>query len=56
MYCWKVIYLPKTNEYECYIFPNTQPNDKNIEDYIISLEMIEKKAGIRFNREKVVLK
>jgi endonuclease G len=56
MYCWKIIYLQSTNEYECYIFPNEQPSDKNIEDYTTSLEIIEKKTGIYFKGEKAIIK
>ena len=45
----------KRNEYECYIFPNAEPIDKNIEDYTTSLEVIEKKTGIHLNGEKIII-
>jgi len=56
LYCWKIIYIPHLSEYDCYIFPNDTPTDKDIEHYSISLEMIEKKTGIYFSGEMATIK
>lgn len=54
-YCWKIIYIPSKNHYQCYIFPNDTRADKEIEDYNISLEIIERKTGIRFKGETATI-
>jgi endonuclease G len=47
-YCWKIIYVESKNEYECYIFPNIKPTNKDFRSYKISLNDIEQKTRIKF--------
>lgn len=49
-YCWKVIYIPSTDEYLCYEFHNIEPfnpNDK-LENHKVDLNTIESLAGVHF--------
>lgn len=49
-YCWKVIYIPSTDEYLCYEFHNIEPyveNDK-LEMHKVDINTIESLAGVHF--------
>jgi len=49
-YCWKVIYIPSTDEYLCYTFHNIEqynPEDK-LENHKVDLNTIESLAGVHF--------
>jgi len=49
-YCWKVIYVPSTDEYLCYEFHNIEPyspNDK-LELHKVDINRIESLAGVHF--------
>ena len=49
-YCWKVIYIPSTDEYLCYEFHNIEPynpNDK-LELHKVDINTIESLAGVHF--------
>ncbi len=52
-YCWKVIYIPSTDEYLCYEFHNIEPylnqdvNDK-LELHKVDINAIESLAGVHF--------
>lgn len=49
-YCWKVIYIPSTDEYLCYEFHNIEPfnpNDK-LELHKVDINTIEALAGVHF--------
>ncbi len=49
-YCWKVIYIPSTDEYLCYTFHNIEPynpNDK-LELHKVDINTIESLAGVHF--------
>jgi len=51
MYCWKVIYIPSIDNYDCYVFPNTYRPDINIECYRTTLEIIQRKSGIYLSKK-----
>ena len=49
-YCWKVIYIPSTDEYLCYEFHNIEPytpGDK-LELHKVDINTIESLAGVHF--------
>jgi DNA/RNA endonuclease G (NUC1) len=49
-WCWKVIYIPGTDEYLCYQFHNIEPynpNDK-LENHKVDINTIESLAGVHF--------
>ena len=49
-YCWKVIYIPSTDEYLCYTFHNIEqynPDDK-LENHKVDVSTIESLAGVHF--------
>ena len=49
-YCWKVIYIPSTDQYLCYEFHNIEPfnaNDK-VNNHKVDLNTIESLAGVHF--------
>lgn len=49
-YCWKVIYIPSTDEYLCYQFHNIEPyfeKDK-LELHKVDINTIESLAGVHF--------
>lgn len=48
-YCWKVIYIPTTQEYKAYIFPNALPTSTTLKEYETSIDDITQRTGIRFN-------
>lgn len=49
-WCWKVIYIPSTDEYLCYQFHNIEPyNPKdNLANHKVDINTIESLAGVRF--------
>lgn len=47
--CWKVIYIKKTNTYECYIFDNTTNKPQGLSHWKVSKEVVEKLTGFKFN-------
>ncbi len=49
-WCWKVIYVPSTDEYLCYQFHNIEPyNPKdNLANHKVDINTIESLAGVRF--------
>jgi DNA/RNA endonuclease G (NUC1) len=49
-WCWKVIYIPSTDEYLCYQFHNIEPyNAKdNLANHKVDINTIESLAGVRF--------
>lgn len=49
-YCWKVIYIPSTDEYLCYQFHNIEPYfDKDkLELHKVDISTIESLAGVHF--------
>ena len=49
-YCWKVIYIPSTDEYLCYQFHNIEPYfDKDkLELHKVDINTIESLAGVHF--------
>ncbi len=49
-WCWKVIYIPSTDEYLCYQFHNIEPyNEKdNLANHKVDINTIESLAGVRF--------
>lgn len=49
-WCWKVIYIPATDEYLCYLFHNTEPfiEKDNLANHKVDLNTIESLAGIHF--------
>ncbi len=54
-YCWKIIYIENENKYECYIFPNTQPENPDYESYKVPLTEIEKHTHIKFHKDKSII-
>lgn len=49
-WCWKVIYIPSTDEYLCYQFHNIEPytpND-NLANHKVDINTIESLAGVHF--------
>ncbi len=49
-WCWKVIYIPSTDEYLCYQFHNIEPfvpNDK-LANHKVDINTIESLAGVHF--------
>jgi len=48
MYMWKVIYIPSTKKYECYLFPDSDNAKKPYTQYVTTLDEIEGHAGIKF--------
>ncbi|MDB5229654.1 MAG: hypothetical protein JWN76_459 [Chitinophagaceae bacterium] len=52
-YLWKVIYIPKSNSYECYEFENKAPGDPNPSHYRVTLAFVQKKSGYTFKKEKI---
>ncbi len=49
-WCWKVIYIPSTDEYLCYQFHNIEPfNPKdNLANHKVDINTIESLAGVHF--------
>lgn len=49
-WCWKVIYIPSTDEYLCYQFHNIEPyNAKdNLANHKVDINTIESLAGVHF--------
>jgi DNA/RNA endonuclease G (NUC1) len=49
-WCWKVIYIPSTDEYLCYQFHNIEPyNAKdNLANHKVDISTIESLAGVHF--------
>ncbi len=49
-WCWKVIYIPSTDEYLCYQFHNIEPyNEKdNLANHKVDINTIESLAGVKF--------
>jgi len=49
-WCWKVIYIPSTDEYLCYQFHNIEPyNAKDkLENHKVDINTIESLAGVHF--------
>jgi len=49
-WCWKVIYIPSTDEYLCYQFHNIEPfNSKDkLENHKVDINTIESLAGVHF--------
>jgi len=49
-WCWKVIYIPSTDEYLCYQFHNIEPyNSKdNLANHKVDISTIESLAGVHF--------
>ena len=49
-WCWKVIYVPATDEYLCYQFHNIEPyNPKDdLENHKVDINTIESLAGVHF--------
>jgi DNA/RNA endonuclease G (NUC1) len=49
-YCWKVIYIPSTDEYLCYEFHNIEPYNRNdkLELHKVDINTIESLAGVHF--------
>ena len=49
-YCWKVIYIPSTDQYLCYEFHNIEPfNAKDkVNNHKVDLNTIESLAGVHF--------
>jgi endonuclease G len=52
---WKVIYIPKTSEYQCYLFPNTDNVTMPIDSYKVEEQEIEDDADVTFNDGKVTV-
>jgi len=55
-YCWKIIYIESTKEYECYIFPNKKPENPDYKSYKVPLADIEQKTKIKFEEGKAIIK
>jgi endonuclease G len=51
--CWKVIYFPDTKTYECYVFPNDEAKQGDLEDYQVTLAEIEKRSKMKFKADQV---
>ena len=49
-YCWKVIYIPSKDEYDCYAFHNIEPYNAadKLEDHKVDINTIESLAGVHF--------
>jgi len=49
-WCWKVIYIPSTDEYLCYQFHNVEPYsaDDKLANHKVDLNTIESLAGVHF--------
>jgi len=49
-YCWKVIYIPSKDEYECYAFHNIEPykSGDKLENHKVDINTIESLAGVHF--------
>jgi DNA/RNA endonuclease G (NUC1) len=49
-YCWKVIYIPSTDEYLCYQFHNIEPYNPadKLEYHKVDINTIESLAGVHF--------
>ena len=54
-YMWKVIYIPRADIYECYIFPDSDDANKTLEDYKTTIEEIQNNAEIEFKKGKATL-
>jgi endonuclease G len=54
-YCWKIIYIEDTKEYECYLFPNKKPKTSDIDYYKVPLKEIEEKTHIKFKKGKAII-
>lgn len=50
---WKVIYIPSSGKYECYVFPNDEEVNKELIKYSVKKSVIEEQAGVRFNKGAV---
>ena len=50
---WKVIYIPSTNQYQCYLFPNTDDVKEPLESYVVDQQELEDDADVEFNKGKV---
>lgn len=47
---WKVIYIKKTDEFICYIFPNTNKKITNVESLKVRKEDVESLTGFKFTK------
>ena len=49
-WCWKVIYIPSTDEYLCYQFHNVEPFNRKdkLANHKVDLNTIESLAGVHF--------
>jgi len=53
-YMWKVIYIPSTKKYQCYLFPDSDDAKAPLTQYVTTLDEIQLHAGITFNAGKFV--
>ncbi|HEY4060454.1 MAG TPA: DNA/RNA non-specific endonuclease [Puia sp.] len=53
-YMWKVIYIPSTKKYQCYLFPDSDDAKAPLSQYVTTLDEIQEHAGITFNAGKFV--
>lgn len=49
-YCWKVIYIKKTNAWESYLFKNNKSKPNGISDNKVSLSKIEEITKMKFSK------
>lgn len=49
-YCWKVIYIKKTNTWEAYLFKNTKNKSDGIENNKVKVYEIERMTGLKFSK------
>jgi len=54
-FMWKVIYIISQNEYDCYIFPDTDNVTNALNKYKVQLDQIENLASVTFNNGTVEL-
>jgi endonuclease G len=47
--CWKVIYIKKDKQYQCYVFENNKNKQLGLPSHKISLEEMEKLTGFKFS-------
>jgi endonuclease G len=52
---WKVIYIPSTKVYQCYIFPDTDDVSKDLVKYAVKRKQVENIASVTFNKGVVAL-
>ena len=47
-FMWKVIYIPNTHSYQCYLFPDAEDVTDGLKQYEVPLPTIEKDASVQF--------